>query len=860
MQTLYLIDAMALAFRSFYANRRHNLTNSEGIEVSVPFHSALFVHKLLAERQPDYIALVDDTADQTFRHELYPAYKAQRGDMPEGLSTQLKLFYELFSCLGIRHLQQSGYEADDIIGTLAVRLASDDLQVYIVSQDKDFMQLINANIMMLNKDFTVVDADYVYKRFACRPDQVIDLLALMGDSSDNVPGVPRVGEKTASKLLRQYDSFDGIYANIAAIKPESVSKYLQAGEDLGRVSQQLVRIKTNLPLDLQLHEYASPKNIFANKSLYSFYERLEFRSLLSKFSFADNTDKQHTKLELQLSIDASRVAEIANAEHCAIYIEPTCDDDLIKAVPKTVVVGDSNGLLKFSDLAQDGEHLQTILTGKACLIAFDMKTVLKLLWNAGFAVTSNYHDLRIYDYLINPNDNNHALEKMLKRYLAKAFDLNDSRDYCQALLDLETELVREITARNMKQLANEIEMPLVRVLALMEQRGVYLDVECLQKLSAEISSALVGITKDIFALAGEEEFNINSPQQLQVVLYEKLAIQKELNVRITKTKTGLSTNETMLQKLSKHPLPAAVLKYRELAKIKNTYVDALPRHVHPETRRVHTVYQQDVAATGRLSSNNPNLQNIPIRKEFGKKIRAAFTAGKSDKVLIAADYAQIEFRLLAELAASESLIAAFNADEDVHAITAAKVFNIPTSEVTAEQRSHAKAINFGILYGMGVKKLAQTIKSTMAAAREFMDSYFIAYPEVKIFTEALIAKAKKHGFSETPLGRRREIIGINDSNQAVYAHARNMAVNSCIQGFAADLIKLAMIKVEEAMRAENLKAIMIMQVHDELIFECDASELEQATSVISRVMENAIATNVRLKVEIHHGKDLLSTK
>ena len=860
MQTLYLIDAMALAFRSFYANRRHNLTNSEGIEVSVPFHSALFVHKLLTECQPDYIALVDDTADQTFRHELYPAYKAQRGDMPEGLSTQLKLFYELFSCLGIRHLQQSGYEADDIIGTLAVRLASDDLQVYIVSQDKDFMQLIDANIMMLNKDFTVIDADYVYNRFACRPDQVIDLLALMGDSSDNVPGVPRVGEKTASKLLRQYDSFDGIYANIAAIKPESVSKYLQAGEDLGRVSQQLVRIKTNLPLDLQLHEYASPKNIFANKNLYSFYERLEFRSLLSKFSFTDNTDKQHTQLELQSSIDANRVAEIANAEHCVIYIESDRDGDLIKALPKTVVLGNSDGLLQFSDFAQDREHLQTILTGKACLIAFDMKPVLKLLWNAGFEVTDNYRDLRIYDYLINPNDNNHALEKMLKRYLAKEFELNDSRDYCQALLDLETELMREITARNMKQLADAIEMPLVRVLALMEQRGVYLDVDCLQKLSTEISSALVGITKDIFALAGEEEFNINSPQQLQVVLYEKLAIQKELNVRVTKTKTGFSTNETMLQKLSKHPLPAAVLKYRELAKIKNTYVDALPRHVHPETRRVHTVYQQDVAATGRLSSNNPNLQNIPIRKEFGKKIRAAFTAGKSDQVLIAADYAQIEFRLLAELAASESLIAAFNADEDVHAITAAKVFNIPVSEVTDEQRSHAKAINFGILYGMGVKKLAQTIKSTMAAAREFMDSYFIAYPEVKVFTEALIAKAKKHGFSETPLGRRREIIGINDSNQAVYAHARNMAVNSCIQGFAADLIKLAMIKVEAAMRAENLKAIMIMQVHDELIFECDVSELEQTTSVISRVMENAIATNVRLKVEIHHGKDLLSTK
>ena len=340
MKTLYLIDAMALAFRSFYANRQHNLTDSKGMAVSVPFHSALFIHKLLDECQPDFIALVDDTDAKTFRHRLFPAYKAQRGEMPEGLSSQLQLFYELFSCLGIRHLQQDGYEADDIIGTLAAKLASDDLKVYIVSQDKDFMQLVNANIVMLNKDFTVINSDYVYKRFACRPDQIIDLLALMGDSSDNVPGVPRVGEKTASKLLRQYHSFAGIYENIATITPASVAKYLREGEQSGRLSQQLVRIKTDLPLALSLQEYRSPENVYANKSLHSFYQRLEFRSLLSRFSFSADTDKQHTTLTIHPQIEATRVQELADADLCVIFVEAD-GDDFITATPKSVTIGDS---------------------------------------------------------------------------------------------------------------------------------------------------------------------------------------------------------------------------------------------------------------------------------------------------------------------------------------------------------------------------------------------------------------------------------------------------------------------------------------------------------------------------------------
>ena len=866
MQTLYLIDAMALAYRCFYANRRNLLKTSKGKEVTVPYYSAVFMHKLLEERHPDYLALVGDTADRTFRHELFPAYKENRSVMPDALEEQLPLLHELFVCLGIKQLQLSGYEADDIIGTLAKKYASPELQIYIVSQDKDFMQLLDKHTLMLDKDYQVVDPAAVFQRFQCKPTQIIDLLALMGDSADNVPGVPRVGEKTATKLLTKYGSLAGIYKELDSITPAGLQNNLRVGQESAVLSQKLVKISVDVPVKTRIEDFAYQQNPFNNERLYEFYRKLEFKRLLSKFSIGTDTNKSKSSLPLTVvtndNIVLAQIKQLAQAKRLVLYLQANSDDQLT-ALPERLIVGNEQGLYAFiwQELEPSirDKYLNFILHSDAMKIGCNLKPVFKCLWNAGLDLHGAYLDLMLYDYLLYPNNHNHTLASMTSRHLESELQLDDDIQHCQALLALVDMLEPKVIAAGMGRLAREMEMPLVRVLALMEQRGVYLNVGFMNSYSEQIALQLKMQQEKIHKLA-DCEFNINSPQQLQKVMYDKLRIHEQLGVKLKKTKTGYSTNESVLSKLDGHPLPATVIKYRELAKLKGTYVDALPRHVHPHSNRVHTNYQQDVAATGRLSSNNPNLQNIPIRNPFGQKIRAAFTPQHSDHVLISADYSQIEIRLLAELASAKSLIKAFNSDQDVHRITAAKVFKIPLEQVTDAQRLYAKAINFGIIYGMGARNLARTIKTTLQEAREFIDNYFRAYPEIKNFTNSLVDKADRLGFSETPFGRRREIIGIRDSSPVVYAHARNMAVNSCIQGYAADLIKLAMLKVEHALADEQLETKMIMQVHDELVFECPCAELPRAMQVIRTSMETAIKSKVKIKVDIGFGGDLLNAK
>ena len=541
--------------------------------------------------------------------------------------------------------------------------------------------------------------------------------------------------------------------------------------------------------------------------------------------------------------------------------------DLVTAEPQQLVLGDGDGLCVV-DLSLPALQLQAtqallaeVLHSEAVVkVGYDLKRVLRVLHNVDLVLAGELVDVLLYDYLLNPDHHNHSLVSLSERYLDKNVAMEDVVMQAEIIWQLAEQLPAEVAAQGMGKLAAEMEMPLLRVLAQMEARGIFVDREVLFRYGESLRDDLEDLEEEIYKLA-PRKFNINSPQQLQQILFVELKIHEQLNVKsIRRTKTGYSTNESVLSMLSAHPLPQLILEYRALSKLKNTYVDALPRHVHEKTQRLHTNLRQDVAATGRLSSDNPNLQNIPMRSERGQRIRKAFRAQDEGSVIISADYSQIELRLLASLAEAKSLITSFNAGLDIHQLTAAKVFAVDPDKIDKKQRAAAKAINFGIVYGMGARKFAKSIGVSMAEAQEFINRYFAAYPEIKQYTEGLIQKAARLGYSQTPCGRRRRIEGIDDTNPQVYAHARNMAVNSCIQGYAADLIKLAMLKVDAALRAAQLRTMMLLQIHDELLFECPREELEQATAIIKDCMENAQQGAVCFQVNVKHGNNWLDTE
>lgn len=870
MRTLYLIDAMALAFRIFHAMARSKpLTTSDGTKVSVPYSAAVFLQKLITEFNPDYLALVSDTEARTFRHDLYAAYKGNRSDMPEDLAAQLPLFFELFTCLNIKILKLPGYEADDIIGTLAKHASAAQLHTYIVSNDKDFMQLIDAQVAMLSKDYQVLREEAVQQRFRCHPPQVSDFLALTGDSSDNVPGVHGIGAKSAEKLLAEFGSLDAIYRHIDSVKPDGMRKKLIAGQEKARLSHQLVTIDTAVPLPTQLSELTYDADLFNNQRLYDFYQKLEFKRLLSNFTChprdAVRRDSAVPSHNPQTLAELKQHLQRLQALPQLLVLVQTDSLDLITAKPTQLVLGDAQGLC-LVDMTRFAKTdtaalLSPLLSNEATLkIGYNLKHSWRLLNNVELSLAGELADVLLYDYLLNPDQHDHRLVALSARHLDKSLAEADVVAQAETVLQLADKLSAEVAAQGMGRLAAEMEMPLLRVLAKMETRGIYVDCDVLRSYGESLQRDLKVLEEKIYA-ESPRPFNINSPQQLQQILFGELKIHKQLNIKsIRRTKTGYSTNETVLNLLSEHLLPRLILEYRSLSKLKNTYVDALPRHVHKQTQRLHTNLRQDVAATGRLSSDNPNLQNIPMRSERGQLLRKAFTTQDKDRLLIAADYSQIELRLLASLAQAKSLIAAFNAGLDIHQLTAAKVFATAPDQISKDQRAVAKAINFGIIYGMGARKFSKTAGVSITDAQKFIDRYFAAYPEIKNFTEELIRQAATRGYSCTPCGRRRTIEGLKDSNTQVYAHARNMAVNSCIQGYAADLIKLAMLKVDAALHAAQLQTTMVLQIHDELLFECPRLELAQATEIIKDSMENALLGEVRFQVNIKHGSNWLDAE
>lgn len=864
----FVFDVMAMIFRSFYALGRSQLARSDGLATGAIYGSCMFINKILKEEDPDYIAFVSDTPEKTFRHDLYSDYKAHRDAPPDELVQQIPYVFQYIEALGFECMTCSGYEADDIIGSLVSQFSSRTVDCFIVSGDKDFYQLINQHVFLYapkkNDVVELVDVAGVMDRFGCQPAQVIDALAMVGDTADNVPGVKGIGEKGAAKLIAEFGSLDGIYDHIDEIKSKSQREKLARDKDQAYLSKKLVTIYLDLDVGSSLAAYKVPaQKPLARKEVLEFYEEFGFRSLIKKWkdqspheeqSESKKESRPKTKQgDLDSFTDYISKIDAKKPVYIWVELEGTASPDL-----KIRSCDILHKQLKITvDIPLDSsERAALLLTLSSLLgdpqihkISYDIKRLYHACLNEELSLALPIFDLMVGDYLVFPNENRRELTDLYERYSIK--DAEGST--VTQLRKLHAEILPELEQRNMKALFDGVEMPLLLVLGDMESRGIKLDPSFLLDYSKDLAARIQKLEKQIYQLSGRE-FNINSTKQLSSILFEELKVHEELKIKkIKKTKTGYSTDESVLLSLSQHPLPKAVLEYRSLSKLLNTWVDVLPQHIHQKTNRIHTRFNQTVAATGRLSSDKPNLQNIPMRSKEGRFIRKAFTASPGH-LLISADYSQVEIRLLAGLAEESYLIKAFQNGEDIHRATAARIFGVQPEDVTADLRGQAKAVNFGIIYGMGAKRLAEQTGVSLSEAKDFIERYFEAYPGIKTYTESLITKALQYGYSETLLGRKRQISGLTDANRGIVSRAENIAVNAPIQGSAADIIKIAMIKLHDSLKRFGDQASLILQVHDELLVECSEDIVDEVILLIRQGMENAVEFAVPLTVEVGRGK------
>ncbi|MBI4383288.1 MAG: DNA polymerase I [Nitrospinae bacterium] len=884
--TLYLIDGSSYIFRAFYAIRQ-NLSNSKGLPTNALYGFVNMLLKVVRDERPDFLAVTFDSRAKTFRHEMYPEYKANREVPPEDLQQQFPYFRPIVEAFNIACLQKDGYEADDIIGALAKRAEREGMNIVIVSGDKDMMQLIGPHVHMLDtmKEKRFEEKDVVEK-FGVAPKQVIEALGLMGDSSDNIPGVSGVGPKTAAELIQKFGSIENLYKEIDKIDKIKLREKLERDKDNAFLSRKLATIKTDMELDCALADLrVREKNAQKVRELFA---ELEFASLLDEAESAPAQDEVKSKKRYSTVLtetDLDRLVErLARKGEFALDLETTskspvrasmvgisfsCEDHEACYIP---VGHDYLGAPEQLDKKLVLERLRPLLEDpKYKKYGQNIKYDSIVLQNEGVHLEGIAFDTMLASYVLDPSRRNHNMDDLAMEYLrhktitykdvagsgAKEIGFNQvtvdrAAEYAAEDADvawLLTRKFRSLLKEDDLKLYMEVELPLVEVLADMELNGVYVDRDHLARLSRFMEKDLRDMEKEIHALAGEE-FNINSPKQLSEILFDKL----KLNV-VKKTKTGFSTDMSVLEALAgEHELPEKIVAYRQLAKLKSTYVDSLPQEIYEKTGRVHTSFNQTIAATGRLSSSDPNLQNIPIRSDMGKEIRKAFIA-EGDGKLLSADYSQVELRILAHLSGDENLIRAFKHGEDVHARTAAEIFGLPLDRVTEERRRMAKAVNFGIVYGLSAFGLSRGLKISGREAKAFIDQYFALYKKVKIFMEDTVQSARKLGYTATLMNRKRYLPDINSKNKQVREAAERVAINSPVQGSAADLIKLAMIRLFRHFRNAGLQSKMILQVHDELVFECVPDECERVESMVKKEMEEAYPLKVPLVVDAGWGKN-----
>ena len=939
---VFLVDAFALIFRGYYAFIKNPQINSKGLDTSAIMGFMNSLLDVIKRERPDHLAVCFDKGGSVDRVEMFEAYKANRDETPEAIKIAVPYIQEILKAMHIPIMVKAGFEADDVIGTLSKQAEKEGYKTFMVTPDKDFAQLVSENIFMYKPRFgggyDIWGVPEVQEKFGVTdPLQVIDFLGMMGDSADNIPGLPGVGEKTAKKFLAAYGSMENLLANTHELKGKMKEK-VEAAKDLGLLSKKLATIMLDVPVTFNAKDFElNQPDIEKVTALFS---ELEFRNLLTNFTktfavesatkvnSAESTSKEKTsetakktapsaegQFDLFAAPGTGSVSEeevasgfktIANTNHFYQHIDSPFSRKLLlkKLMEQTSVCFDTEttGLkaleveligIAFSyeigkgyyvsfpeDQAETKallEEFRPFFESNIEKIGHNLKYDIKVLSNYEMPVKGKLFDTMIAHYLINP-DMRHNMDILAETYLnyqpvsiteligkkgknqlsMRTVPIAEQTEYAVEDADITFQLKQlftgELERGNVTKLFNDIELPLVSVLTAMEIEGININIDFLNKLSVTLTADINRLEKNIYEQAGEE-FNIASPKQLGIVLFEKMELVKKPK----KTKTGqYATGEDILSFLAKeHEIIRNIQEYRQYKKLQSTYVDALPNEVNSKTGRIHTQYMQAVAATGRLSSNNPNLQNIPIRTERGKEVRKSFIPRDENHVLLAADYSQIELRIIAALSEEENMMEAFKNGEDIHASTAAKVFNVPLDEVTREQRSNAKTVNFGIVYGVSAFGLSNQTDLSRSEAKELIDTYYETYPKLKAYMSAQVDFARENGYVETVLNRRRYLKDINSRNAMVRSGAERNAVNAPIQGSAADIIKLAMINIYNRFKKEGFKSKMLLQVHDELVFDAHKDELEIIRPIIKYEMENAFKMSVPLDVEVGIGENWL---
>ena len=860
-KTFFLVDGHSLLYRAFYALPTMTTTSGEHTNAVYGFISMLL--RLLQEQDPDCLVVAFDKKGPTLRHEQFPDYKANRAETPDELISQVERVKELVDAFGWHQVEIDGYEADDIIGTLCERAQKAGYEVYIVTGDNDCLQLVDDHVRVLftRRGITNVDdmdEGAVKERLGVSPRQVPDYKGLVGDQSDNIPGVPGIGPKTAVKLLEEYATVEEIVANVDELSGKLAERIKEHGEQ-ALLSKKLATICRDAPVGVEPGrcQLAAPDG----KRLRELFAQLEFRTLWrrveERYGFSDVSvppSPTPAVVELDQIPDADYLPPGPLAVHFWWEGDPLEPRPLALAMGtgtkgfycRLSAGGWDDVLAAWGPALADPERPKVMYNAKAQLLA---------LHSLGCPLRGIISDPMVAAYLLSPGDGRLSIRELGERFgLGVPGEIASDAEFFGFIGPLAEKLEKELAETELLQLYQEVEMPLIPVLAEMELRGVAVDREHLQVLSVEMERELEQLTAKIYQLAGEP-FNINSPKQLGAILFEKLSLPA-----VKKTKTGFSTSAEVLEELAEeHEIAVHLLEYRQLAKLKSTYVDALPALIHPRTGRIHTTFQQTVTATGRLSSIEPNLQNIPVRTPLGRRIRQAFIPGEPDWRLLTADYSQIELRVLAHMSKDEGLIDAFRKGEDIHARAAAEVFGVPMDQVGGQLRDRAKAINFGIIYGISSFGLAKGTGLTRTEAQDYIDRYFARYPGVKRYIEETIKEGREKGYVTTLFGRRRYLPELHSKNWTQRQFAERMAMNAPIQGTAADIMKLAMIGVHSKMKEVGLRARMLLQVHDELVFEVPPDEVDELAALVREVMENDLHLAVPLVVDIQVGENWRDT-
>ena len=867
MERLLILDGNSLLNRAFYALPLMN--NSEGVHTNAVYGFTNMLLKMKEEFNPDYIVSTFDKKAPTFRHLEYGEYKAGRKKMPPELAEQFPIVKELLKLLSINIYELDGFEADDLIGTLAKYAEKNGIEVYIVSGDRDALQLAskNINVVFTKKGVTeteIYNEDRMINELGVTPTQFIDVKGLMGDKSDNIPGVPGVGEKTAYKLIQTYGSIEEVLNNIDSISGKKLKENLEENREQAIFSKKLATIKTDVPMEINLDEIKSNDN-YDKEGLRKLLFKLQMKSVVSKLNLDENKEAEELKYDVISNINELQTC--VNNIDGEVFIHYSLEDENVYSnikIDRLVLnINDRIVLVNIKEIMKnEADKCIEILRGlfedkNTNKICYKAKELLRALSKLNISMNNLEFDIEIAAYLIDSSKGKYPISTLVNEYIGEDIQGSDEEVFVKEgkyLRALYLELKKKIEEESMNELYYNIELPLVKVLASMEALGFKVNKDKLEEIGEKLKVEIDRTQNEIYELS-EEEFNINSPKQLGKILFEKL----DLPV-VKKTKTGYSTSAEVLEKLSdKHPIIEKIMYYRQITKLYSTYIEGL-KNVIDVDECIHSNFNQTVTTTGRLSSTEPNLQNIPIKYEMGREIRKVFIPMNDDCVLLSADYSQIELRVLADMAGDTNMIDAFNHHSDIHTKTASEVFGVPVEEVTSLMRSNAKAVNFGIVYGISDFSLAQDLKITKKEAAEYMNIYFERYPRIKEYLNETVEKAKSDGYVLTILNRRRFIPEIKASNKIVKALGERLAMNAPIQGSAADIIKIAMVNVYNKLNELNLKSRILLQVHDELILNVYNNELDKVKALVKEEMENVLKLKVKLEVDMNVGKTWYDSK